>query len=225
MARLRQYIKDNEFAPGAKLPSERRLARGLGVSRNSLREALRVLESHGIITVRQGQGTFVSSINLDKVDRSLDLQTITYDSGTLLELHEVREMIEVQAVRLATVRCTEDELAEMKDIIDRTRSKLQEGEVVLEEDMSFHAAIIRATKNRVLMRPYSAVTDLLYEVRKAGIIVSEGETMVAEAHEKILTAMKQGDSDAAAAAMRDHLHRVRDDVVRVFDVHKQKVKT
>ena len=215
---LTRFITDNALKPGVRLPSERDLATTLGVSRNSLREAVRILEMQGMISVKPGLGMHINAVDM----RSLETGIVTgldTDYATLLDLHEVREIMETQAVRLATARATPEALASMQEMVDKTYEKTSKGALAIDEDLEFHLAIVKATGNRVLERTYNTVTDLLFEVRKAGVILKKGENLwVAETHQSILDPMVEGDAEMAVQAMREHLLRVGNDVKRLFNV-------
>lgn len=215
---LTLYIRNNNLKPGMKLPSERDLSEQLGVSRNSLREALRVLELRGILSVRAGQGIYVNVIDIDAVDGAIDLSTIKADYATLLELHEVRKLIEVEAAKLASQRAKQECLEKMEKNLKRTRERIEKKLVVIEEDIEFHSILIQGASNKVLEKTYCAVTDLLYEVRKAGILVKGPKYLasVINSHEKIFEAVKSRNKEASAQAMEDHLETVAKDLLYHF---------
>lgn len=212
------HIREEGLLPGSKLPSERELAYQLGVSRNCLREALRVLEQGGVVSVRPGQGIFVTGAEFNAAFEGLiDLEPDA-EVATLLELIEVRELVEVQAVRLATARASDAELHDLQKVVDATRDLVASGELAIAEDIEFHSKLVKAAHNHVLSRMYQAVADLLVEVRKAGLSFPEEAARVAQQHQAILDGLRSRDAEGAAQAVVAHLRGVRAAIHRRFGI-------
>ncbi|MGO4189952.1 FadR/GntR family transcriptional regulator [Pseudarthrobacter sp. TAF60_1] len=196
---IRADIESGTVAVGGKLSSEASLSQQYGVSRSVIREALRSCTALGLTVTKTGKGTFVVA---DKVANDL-----TLGQYSARDLTEARPHIEVPAAGLAAKRRTEDELETMRHIVAAMTTETDpESWVAL--DSSFHAAIARASGNKVFA---SVVAD----IRGALAFQSETLNMVADRqhasdaeHQRILEAIEAGSADEATSAMADHLHAV-----------------
>lgn len=148
VAELKKYIEDNKLKPGDKLPKQDELCSILGVSRTSLREALRTLQAVDIIDIKNGKGIYVKEKNSIKLEATINLED---EKKSLLEMIEIRRSVEGLAVRLAAERATEDELKQMENYLIIMEEKTLKGECDPEEDKSFHRAIYIASKNQILI--------------------------------------------------------------------------
>src|SRR5438132_7779091 len=117
--RIRQIIMSGEWGPGARLPRESELAARLGISRNSLREAVRALSLVRVLEVRQGDGTYVSSLEPDLLLESTRFVAHLLQDHTVLELFEVRRLLEPAAAALAAVRMDDEARGQLKAELDR----------------------------------------------------------------------------------------------------------
>ena len=207
--RVRQLIVDRTFRPGQPLPSERVLARRFGVSRGSIRDALRMLETVGLLEARHGQGTFPRELSVDRLVTPL-ASVITHQRDLQDELMDVRRMFEPAVARAAASRATDDDLAELERVLDVQRRKLKTGQSAIGEDTAFHAALARATRNRVAVRIMETLNDLLLESRKLTLKQKGRPQRSLTGHEAIVAAMRRGDPDAAARAMRAHIDQIAD---------------
>src|SRR5439155_11390951 len=118
--RMRELIASGEWGPGTRLPREADLAAQLGLSRNSLREAVRALSLARILEVRQGDGTYVSSLEASELLEPTSLATNLLQGRTVLELFEVRRMLEPEAAALAALRADDNTKAALRHQLDRT---------------------------------------------------------------------------------------------------------
>lgn len=143
-------VVEHRLSPGEKLPSEVELARELGVSRTTLREALHVLVSQKILEARRGRGTFVT----DQAAQVNDYGFSHLDQvrGELKDLFELRAIFEPSAARLACLRATEEEMADILARGEDVDRCIRLGQDRTEADREFHAAIVRATHNSFMMR-------------------------------------------------------------------------
>ena len=145
-----QIVAEGRLSPGDKLPNEVDLSRELGVSRATLREAIRALAVQGVLEVQRGRGTFVSRQVAEIED--FGFGRLEEVRGQLRDLFELRAIFEPQAARLACVRATEQELAEILAQGERVAARIQAGEDRTQADLEFHGAIVRATHNAFMMR-------------------------------------------------------------------------
>jgi len=210
-AAIKEYIIENELQPGDPLPSERELAQALGVSRPSVREAIRSLSVLGLVDVRTGEGTFVRNIDFGKVIKDLSPLLVT-NPRTVIEMQEVREELEVMACRRAATRLTEEQkgklaqnLAAMEEAVRRKQPSRG-----LELDLAFNNLIYEAAANQVLQQMADSITDLVHEVRVAGLRVVPDLTIMLEQHREIYDGLISGDPEQAARAMRQHMQGVMD---------------
>jgi len=209
---LRELILSGSLSSGDRLPPEADLAANFGVSRSTVREALRVLASRDLIQTTRGTtgGTFVSSVRHDQVsdylETSIGLMSGS-DSVSVAEMLEARELLEVPSARLAAERRDEEHLASLREALERD-STTRRGRQ-FREDRNFHALIVVAGGNRLL----STMTEPLFRVLQAKFLSPDlSETYwkkVDRDHERIVAAIADGDGDAAAAAMHDHLVALR----------------
>lgn len=148
---LKQFILDNALQAGDPLPPEAALARQLGVGRNSVREAIKSLESLGIVETRRGIGVFVRAFTLEPLLDQLPFAM----SGSLLDLRdilELRKALEVSLIEKVLSRIDEENLRELRAIVDAMGAKAQASESFSEEDRAFHRSLFRSLGNGLLLR-------------------------------------------------------------------------
>jgi GntR family transcriptional regulator, transcriptional repressor for pyruvate dehydrogenase complex len=205
--RIRVLILDGTLPPGRPLPGERRLAARFGVSRGSVRDALRMLETIGLLESRHGQGTFPHELDVNRLVAPL-ASILTYRSDLRDELLDVRRMFEPAVARAAASRITAEDLADLERILDTQRRKIKAGASTLVEDTAFHAVLARATQNRVLVRIMETLNDLLVESRKMTLRQKRHPQRSVQGHEAVVAALRRRDPDAAAAAMHTHIDQI-----------------
>jgi len=149
IARIREMIVSGQLRPGDRLPREADLALQLGLSRNSLREAVRALSLIRVLEVRHGDGTYISSLEPDLLLETTTLVTHLLQEHTVLELFEVRRLLEPAAAALAAVRMNEADRGRLQVELDRMLAAPGAAELV-DADMAFHAVIAGAAGNTVL---------------------------------------------------------------------------
>src|SRR5712691_4305813 len=151
IGKIRELIASGAWGPGTRLPREADLAAELGLSRSSLREAVRALALVRVLEVRQGDGTYVSSLEADLLlGETARFATPLLRGGTVLELFEVRRLLEPAAAALAAVRMEEDGKQALKRELDRMFAAGESVEDLVEADAAFHAVIAGAPGNAVL---------------------------------------------------------------------------
>lgn len=203
---LREYLKKGELKPGDRLPSERDLADQFDVSRVSVRQALTILETQGLLVRKVGGGTYKVSEEDFEVSQLVNL--LMSDTAEINEPLEVRRLIEPKMAQMAAERATQEDIAEMEDCLLRQTKRIEEGELIISEDSDFHYAIAKATKNGIIVKLVEAIHDMLWHTREKSIKAEHGGKRSLEGHYTILEAIKQGDSYAAYEAMRKHLEEV-----------------
>jgi GntR family transcriptional regulator, transcriptional repressor for pyruvate dehydrogenase complex len=205
--RIRQLILDGTYPAGQPLPSERLLARRLGVSRGSVRDALRTLETLGLLDMRHGQGTFPRELSVDRLVTPL-ASVLAYRSDLQDELMDVRRMFEPAVARVAATRGTDEDMAELQRVLDTQRRKVAAGRSAIAEDTAFHAALARATHNRVAVRLMETLNDLLVESRTLTLKQKGRPQRSLRGHEAIVGAMRRRDGGAAERAMHHHIDEI-----------------
>ncbi len=203
---LRESISSGELKPGDRLPPETDLARSLGVSRPTVREALKVLEAMSILRSSTGPtgGTFVRAIDgLSIAEHLSDSITLLMDVDemTLAELCEAREAVEIPAVGMAAARRTDSDLQAMKKIIEADEEMNLDN---LFSDISFHRVIADASKNGMLNLFMSSI-HMAVRTLADRYILPEVKQISQQQHQQIYRAIVSQDPEGARSAMRDHL--------------------
>ena len=197
----------NELKPGDMLPPERELVQRFGVSRSSIRDAIRRLEAVGLLEPRQGVGTMVRDVVADTVTAPVT-GALLQKKKTIDELLDVRMVIEPALARRAALHATAGQIAEMDAILKRQEEKIGQGELATEEDTNFHYTIALAADNSVLLKLAQVLMDSLREMRERSLQTGGRPAKSLAAHRRIFAAIKKGDADAAEATMRRHLLEV-----------------
>jgi GntR family transcriptional regulator, transcriptional repressor for pyruvate dehydrogenase complex len=201
---VRAMIAEGRLKSGDRLPPERELAEKFLVSRASLREALRALESLGLLEIRPGEGTFVRQVSIERLIAPLAL-VVAQERGAIGELFEARRLLEPHVAALAATRATPDEIQEMARILEEQATEIARGGTGVTQDAEFHAAIGAAAHNRAITRIAGALVDLLAQSREASMNTHERRERSHRDHRRILDAIARGDEASARQAMLDHL--------------------
>lgn len=212
---IKALIASGDLSPGQQLPPERELAQRFGVSRPSMREAFSILETLGVVEIRPGDGTYVAKrlpgSLLSPIALSLDRT-----KRRILESYEVRQVLEIEATRLAAERATVEDKIELSQIRDRLSTAYQQGRVPEDGDTSLHLAVARMGHNEVLCQLLDDLQGILLKISHVfyrSVINNEtGETEIGEAvydFDQIVQGIVAGDPDRAAGAMKVHLDRVK----------------
>lgn len=197
----------NKLQPGDKLPAERELAEMLGVSRSSIRDAMRRLQLIGLVEPRQGAGTVVREISSETLVSPL-ANVIAQKKHTVNELLDFRIMIEPPLAARAAEHASAEQVAKMDEILTRQARLLQAGHLAVEEDAEFHYTIAQASGNSVMLKVLDTVMDMLRETRSLTLQTEGRPAKSLAGHKRILAAIKKKDAAAAEAAMRQHISDV-----------------
>lgn len=203
-------IAGGELKPEERLPSERTLSASLGIGRQSLREALSVLEAVGLIEVRHGIGTFVRA---DALAKSPEVSRNEVDEINPFTFLEARRVIEPEVAALAAKRATEQEMEKMDAALAAFKGSDSSGKTEHELDRAFHLALARGAHNDILYRSMSMITEQmssqLWMVMKEKSLEAPGRPeLFHKDHEAILEAIKLRDHKRASQAMLAHLKGV-----------------
>jgi GntR family transcriptional repressor for pyruvate dehydrogenase complex len=204
---VKAMIAEGRLKSGDQLPPERDLAEKFVVSRTSVREALRALESLGLVEIRPGEGTFVREVSVESLIEPLALVMLSQREA-IGELFEARRLIEPALAALAARRATPEDVQEMDRILEAQAKEVAAGRTGLEQDAQFHAAIGAAAHNRAITRIAHAVMDLLRQSREDSLNTPGRPDRSHNDHRRLLAAIRARDENAARQAMVEHLEAV-----------------
>jgi GntR family transcriptional regulator, transcriptional repressor for pyruvate dehydrogenase complex len=205
--RLIGLITERQLKPGDRLPPERELASTMGVSRSSLREALRALAMLGVAEMRQGDGTYVSSLEPEKLLRPVGLVLSLSDAG-LSELFEARKLVEPGLAALAAERIDSTAAAELVRCAEASPEALEDAEAFMWNDIELHGRIARAADNAVLCRLLDSVASMGIASRRRTGRLAKVRLQSAQDHVEVAAAIAAGDAEEARKAMLRHLENV-----------------
>jgi GntR family transcriptional repressor for pyruvate dehydrogenase complex len=210
--RLIELIASSRLGPGSPVPTERELAAAYSVGRSSVREALRILESQGVLAPGPG-GALVVADMPRPLTRSLRL-VMTLGPARARDLFELRRILEVEAARMAAGRRLDEHLQAMRVTVEEMARSLEDGDAAayIDADVRFHLAIARATGNRLVEACMDAVRDVLRDALTAIFEIPRSASRAVDEHRAILEACAEGDAERAADAVRAHLDRVQADI-------------
>ncbi|MCZ6481543.1 MAG: FadR/GntR family transcriptional regulator [Candidatus Methylomirabilales bacterium] len=212
VTQLKELIAEGKVKPGDQLPSERELSERFQVSRASVREAIRSLESMGWIQTRQGEGTYIAS-SVETLLASIAF-TIQHQSNPLLQVFEARKILEPAIAALAAERATAEEVGGLEAILNEQAQQVTEGETGVEADTRFHSTLADAAKNEVLLRLNDAIIDRLHETRERSLQTEGRPARSLAGHQEILRAIQSKDPAKAREAMLNHLETIEHNVLK-----------
>jgi GntR family transcriptional repressor for pyruvate dehydrogenase complex len=204
---IRNLIQKGKLKQGDQLPTERELVDTFKVSRASVREAIRYLESMKLVESRQGNGTYVIASSEEALVQPL-AASLFLEKDNLMDIFSIRKIIEPQIAQLAAENATASEINELEDILQEQVKDLSSGINITKTDSEFHNLLIQTAKNRVLERLLLAILDLLAQTREK-FLQGEGRAQRSlMGHQEIFSAIKARNPVAARQAMRRHLEDV-----------------
>jgi DNA-binding FadR family transcriptional regulator len=209
---VRSLIHDGKLTPGDRLPPEREMCERFGVSRVTVREALRVLEAGGLVDIRVGAhgGAFVTQPTSDRVGASIT-DLLTLSSVTATDVTEVRLVLEVGIIPLLCANAGEADIAALEDICDRQQAALTAGEFDVSLSAEFHTRLAASTHNNAFeMLIHSFHGPLLMSLAKAKQTAPEMGKRGLEEHRALISAIREDDVAAGERIMREHLSRTAD---------------
>lgn len=203
-----QFIRDRHFESGERLFSEREFAEKFNTTRPAVREAFTALEALRVVERRPQAGIYLRDLSEDS---SIDALVVEVNAGLVPTIKqtedasEVRRILEVQAVREAAVRRTDEDLQRIKDLLDDCEEKIANGSPINFEDEQFHKLIASISGNSLLLR----VVNWFYEFTRARRVIYFSEierSVISHAeHKKIFSALRKGDPDKCAQLMERHI--------------------
>jgi GntR family transcriptional repressor for pyruvate dehydrogenase complex len=204
---IRALIEKGKLKKGDQLPTERELTDTFKVSRATVREAIRTLESMRLVESRQGDGTYVLASSEEALVQPL-AASLLHEKDDLADIFFIRKIIEPVVAQLATEHATREEINELEEILKKQERDFSSGVNIVETDSAFHTSLARMAKNRVVERLLLAIVDLLAQTREGYLQNDERACGSLRGHEEVLAAIRSGDGNAAKLAMRRHLESV-----------------
>ena len=210
--RIKRLIVDRRLPSAAPLPTETELMELLGVSRNSVREALKALQAMGIVEIRHGFGTYVGPMSMAPMIEGLVFRTVAghyRGEDSLLQLLELREAVETGLIARLAGRIPAEDLQALDAIVRRMAAEAAEGAVRAETDRAFHAALYGSLDNTLLSEVLEAFWDAFHRVRTDLVDVAPDPHETLAQHRRILESVRSGDALRAEEAIRDHFCNIR----------------
>lgn len=211
-SQIRELISQGRFKAGDQLPSERELAETFRVSRTSVREALRALESQGLIVSRTGTGNFVADLPVESLVGPL-ARLLIDEKKTLADVFEMRKLIEPHIAALAAERATPRDIAQLNKIVIKQAEDVSRGETGVEADAELHLSIGRATQNRALQKLVSGLMEILGRSREESLQTVDRRNASIDAHRRIINAIASHDKIHAHNEMLHHIEQVEASVL------------
>ncbi|MDR3255568.1 MAG: FadR family transcriptional regulator [Synergistaceae bacterium] len=219
-----ELLNSGKYKLGEKLPPEAVMCDELKVSRPVLREVIRTLRYLGYLETVHGGGTYISKMPLNPTLSGIKLR-LALEKQQLLDLWEIRNIIEVEATALAAERATDEEMQEILLASEEYHSKVvskSTREETIKSTESFHYAIVAAVHNNILMSVLQDISNLLTHSRELSIQVEGSSERADEYHSVIAKAILSRDADEARKTMRAHLIDVRHDLERYLTKQEEK---
>ena len=207
ICKIKGLINAKNFERGDKLPSERDMSEKLNVKRNHIREAIRKLEFYGVLKSIPKSGTILG-IGLTGFNGMVD-EIVALDTPSFNELVETRISLELKSVRLASERRTDNDLEQIRNCLIAFKAKITVGNDYLEEDLLFHLAIAKASKNNTMVSLMLLIIPPILTTYERET-VCEGDQVSSEIkkHEDIYLAIESKDPELATIKMNDHFYKL-----------------
>ena len=209
---ITRMIHDGNLVAGDRIPAERDLAELVGMSRATVREALRELELRGLLDRRPGRGTVVVDLQRPHLDAGL-LANVDGAGRLLREVMDLRAVVEPPITERAAVRGTAAEITDLQALLDESATAAQEGETAFQRyavlDVEFHLALARMTHNPLLSRLLQVTNEWMAPSRQSALQSSRRIEVSLQAHRKIFSAVATRNPTAASAAMHEHLGQIQ----------------
>ncbi len=212
---IRALIAENVLHPGDKLPSEMELSEAFEISRASVREALRMLESEGLVEVRSGAGAFVASPQFLFSTRHEAVEWLLKRQDSTIQLLQVRRAIEGLAASLAAEGISDETIDQLRDTLSQQRElaeSLSNLDRLVELDVRFHEIIARASGNAIAQDIICSIIPSFFNSNRAVLYVTGNMSKTLEEHQRIVDALASHDPRMAEGAVRAHIIRVSDEV-------------
>ncbi len=203
---IREMVESRELSPGDQLPPERELAITLGVSRTSLREAIRALEMIGEVETKVGVngGTFIREVSLDHA-MNIVQSMFNRTNQVLTDIVEVRLILETKSAYYAAKRRTDEDLKDLFEVIDEMEKDIKNGGFGMKADHKYHLTVAKASENKFLFSLSQLLEDMIEQTRLNTLSEKGVPEEALEDHRKITEAIKNKNATLAEVFMRSHL--------------------
>ena len=207
ITKLRSMIQSGDLPPGARLPPENQLAAQMGISRSGVREAVKVLESARVLDVRRGDGTYVTSLEPKLLLEGVGFAVELLQGETLLEVMEVRRLLEPAATGLAARRVSDAQLEELAAALQDMRDAASDPEALLRADVAFHRIVIASTGNETLTSLLDGLSGQTARARIwRGLVLGNVTQATIDEHRAIYDALRARDPFLAQSAALLHVN-------------------
>ncbi len=206
---IRDTIIAGRLKPGDRLPSEKELSAEFGVSKASLREALRALEALGMLEVKQGMGggAFVTEVDLETARNNM-FNYIFFQNPSIGEFTQLRTLIEPQVTEIAAHKCTQADLDYLEDNLNQTRDLMDSGPFYYKLDTKFHHRIAEISGNRLICFVIDSLKNAIVQIKLQLELDRDFSIQVYKAHMRIFDALRKRDPEQARAEMHRHIVEV-----------------
>jgi len=219
--RIAEQIASGKLAAGSRLQSERELSDLFGVGRSSIREAIKALESRGLVEGRQGEGRFVRAQDVAGLVRAPS-GPVSVSELELLQLYEARKIVEPGMAALAAGRATRRDLAPLRRLIGRHELGLAKGRYGGAEDTAFHMKVAELAGNPLLARLLEAILHMLHAAREPALRSAGALNFSLEGHREIFRALEAQDAVAVQAAALAHLERAQQTALAIVRADRER---
>ena len=219
--KLQDRIRGGDWLPGERIPSITQLAQEFRVGAGSIREALRSLQSIGLVKIEHGSGVYVVGTR-PSTELSSHFQKV--GDGLVIALAETRRIIEPELASLAAERATDEELAEIERLVREMEENSQHGKDFAELDVLFHRQIAQSARNSILYQTMESVSDLFLESRRAILLDPDALLRALRYHALIAEALKLRNSPQARLLMQGHMNSMFDEIL-ISEARKQSKET
>lgn len=208
ITKIKDMILSGELSAGDRLPPEKELSEKLGLSRSSLREAVKALEIIRVLDVRRGDGTYVTSLEPKLLTEAMTFIVDLHKDETILDIFEVRRILEPAAAAIAASRITPEQLAALRATLDSVDMETSVEDLV-EHDLIFHSLITAAADNAYLASVLDALSSSTVRARIwRGLTQEKAVDRTLSEHTAIIEALERGDAELARALLTVHISGV-----------------
>jgi GntR family transcriptional repressor for pyruvate dehydrogenase complex len=202
---IKLQIREGSLTSGSRLPAERELSQLLGISRNSVREAIRTLDIMGVISSQQGAGNYLIGNFENNLVESLSMMFLL-NQINYQQISQLRRALEMQALMLAIDNITEEQIKELEEVVDELEHTTEENNIVL--DKKLHYAIATASGNRLITDILQALSDLIdqfiVDLRREILSSPDSKIILYEAHNEMMLSLIRRDKNLGFTAINKH---------------------
>lgn len=226
MDKIMELVAERRLQPGDKLPTEKELTELFGVGRSTIREAIVQLQNLGVLTVRQGKGTFLNKVSADTLLSNHDPigKFLELDRNEIRDVMEVRKLLETEIVKRVAEQATPEDIAELKEALAK-QCEAKSPLLAYERDQDFHLLLARLSGNSMLpitLRLLRSFLDRYSSVIVSILDTAEYSEKILEHHRQILEAIEDKDPTRATQAMMRHLNTGQFTILASFDIFVEK---